>query len=223
MLRDKSDGFIEYKDYQFDYGFYRFIYARDLVCDIAFPAFIRFEDPPFFVESMIKAKRFYALKIPSYFCYNPHKDLSKKAILSAFSGIKLNAEIAKRYKLVKLLDFTKYRFDEHYDRFLSAGGSEREIYEVFAKASKIWRMLTSPRNKRWCEKLSVYLKFLQFFARIYHLNHSISFRQFRGAIKFILSTKSKRNFIRAQFIGVCAGFDKRHLGNILEKSANSTQ
>ncbi|MGX2973341.1 glycosyltransferase family 2 protein [Helicobacter sp. T3_23-1059] len=153
LLRDKSKGFIEYKVYQFDYGFTRFIYARDLVCNIVFPAFTRFEDPPFFVESMIKTKRFYALKIPSYFCYNQNKDLSKEAILSAFSGIKLNTEIAKRYKLSKLLDFTKYRFDEHYDKFLSAGGSEREIYEVFAKAPKIWQMLTSPRNKRWCEKI----------------------------------------------------------------------
>jgi GT2 family glycosyltransferase len=61
---------IEYKDYQFDFGFYRFIYKRDFLLEneIFFPPLIRFQDPPFFVKAMIKAGRFYA--VPNYtYCY----------------------------------------------------------------------------------------------------------------------------------------------------------
>lgn len=61
---------IEYKDYQFDFGFYRFIYNREFLIknDIFFPPYIRFQDPPFFVKAMITAGKFYA--VPNYtYCY----------------------------------------------------------------------------------------------------------------------------------------------------------
>ncbi|ETD25187.1 glycosyltransferase family 2 protein [Helicobacter macacae] len=148
----KQDGFVDYKSYQFDYGFYRFIYAKDLVKDIRFPHFSRFQDPPFFVEAMIKAKQFYALKEPTYLYFNPHKDISKKALLSAFEGIKLNAKLAKKYNLTKLLDYTKYRFDEHFDKFLAQGGDKNEIYKIFERDIKTLLLLTSPR-KRLNEKI----------------------------------------------------------------------
>lgn len=61
---------IAYSDYQFDFGFYRFIYNRKFLIqnNIYFPPLIRFQDPPFFVKAMITAKQFYA--IPNYtYCY----------------------------------------------------------------------------------------------------------------------------------------------------------
>ncbi|WP_334084669.1 glycosyltransferase family 2 protein [Helicobacter typhlonius] len=64
------NGFIEYKDYQFDFGFHRFLYNRLflLKADIFYPHYTRYEDPVFFVKAMIAAQRFYALSEVTY-CY----------------------------------------------------------------------------------------------------------------------------------------------------------
>ncbi len=42
-------GYIKYCDYQYDYGFYRFLYQRNFLIkhQLLFPPYIRFEDPPF--------------------------------------------------------------------------------------------------------------------------------------------------------------------------------
>ena len=63
-----SDGFIKYKDYQFDFGFHRFIYRRKLIVgnEICFPPYKRFQDPPFFVKAMLAASEFYAIKEQTY-------------------------------------------------------------------------------------------------------------------------------------------------------------
>lgn len=58
-----SPGWVEYEDYQFDYGFHRFIFDRNMIVkyNIRFPDYVRYQDPPFFVRAMYAAKRFYAL------------------------------------------------------------------------------------------------------------------------------------------------------------------
>lgn len=65
-----QDGFIDYRDWQFDYGYVRFIYSRDMIrrAGIRFPAYLRYQDPPFFVRAMAEAERFYALKRVTYRC-----------------------------------------------------------------------------------------------------------------------------------------------------------
>lgn len=67
-LRFSEDGVFEYKDYQFDAGFTRFLYRRDLLVDndIYFPARTMYEDPVFFVRAMSAAKKFYATKQTTY-------------------------------------------------------------------------------------------------------------------------------------------------------------
>lgn len=54
---------MSYEEYQFDYGFYRFIYSRRLINEkgIRFPGYVRFQDPPFMVEALIAAGSFYAI------------------------------------------------------------------------------------------------------------------------------------------------------------------
>ena len=169
----KQDGFIDYESYQFDYGFSRFIYAKDLIKDIKFPYFARFEDPPFFVEAMIKAKRFYALKEPTYFVFNLYKDVKKEALLSAFEGIKLNAKLAKKHNLTKLFNYTKYRFDEHFDKFLAQGGDSNEVYKIFKNECEILYLLDyhkksflqnifSIKNHRHYKVLTIFWKEFRF-------------------------------------------------------------
>ena len=69
---------IAYADYQFDYGFHRFVYRRSLLQEksISFPTLRRFEDPPFFVRAMIAAGEFYALARPTYL-YRGHSEFVK--------------------------------------------------------------------------------------------------------------------------------------------------
>ena len=58
-----ADGIMEYSDYQFEYGYVRFIFRRSLLKEqgIVFPALRRFQDVPFFVAAMHAAGRFLAL------------------------------------------------------------------------------------------------------------------------------------------------------------------
>lgn len=79
-----KSGIVKYSEYQFDYGFQRFIYKRDLIIrdNIRFPNYIRFQDPPFFISCMISAGCFYAVTMVTY-CYREsykkiNWDLSKK-------------------------------------------------------------------------------------------------------------------------------------------------
>ena len=58
-----QEGFVNYRDYQFDFGYHRFLYDRAFLAEnnLVFPLYIRFQDPPFFVRAMIAAERFYAV------------------------------------------------------------------------------------------------------------------------------------------------------------------
>ncbi len=73
----KKDGIINYKDYQFDYGFSRFIYDRKLIISnfIYFPEYKRGEDPCFFVKAMVLCGKFYALKQTTYIYRILHKQV----------------------------------------------------------------------------------------------------------------------------------------------------
>lgn len=63
-----QDGIVEFKDYQFDYGYTRFIYNRDFIEEhhLRFPLVRQFEDPPFLVRALSLAKSFYALHRSTY-------------------------------------------------------------------------------------------------------------------------------------------------------------
>ncbi len=65
-----QDGFVDYRDWQFDYGYVRFIYSRHMIqrAGIRFPAYARYQDPAFFARAMVAAGRFYALRRVTYRC-----------------------------------------------------------------------------------------------------------------------------------------------------------
>ncbi|KAA8997970.1 glycosyltransferase [Paenibacillus spiritus] len=74
--RFKSDGMIAFEDYQFPYGFTRFLYQLEFLRNhsISFPTYNYFEDPPFFVKAAIQAKQFYALSKVTYRYRQGHKN-----------------------------------------------------------------------------------------------------------------------------------------------------
>ena len=58
----RVEGVVDYSDYQFDYGFQRFLYEREFLIssNIKFPAYRRYQDPVFFVKAMTLAGKFYS-------------------------------------------------------------------------------------------------------------------------------------------------------------------
>ena len=64
----EKDGLWEYRDYQFDFGYHRFLFRRDFLLKnrLFFPDYLRYQDPPFFVRAMTAAGSFYALRDVSY-------------------------------------------------------------------------------------------------------------------------------------------------------------
>lgn len=100
----REDGLIDYADYQFEYGFYRYIYNRRMLVDagVRFPGLARFQDVPFCVNALHAAGRIYALKRVSYLYRDGHKtvewsaDEGRKA-LAHVEGILATYDLAVGY------------------------------------------------------------------------------------------------------------------------------
>lgn len=86
-----QEGLVNYADYQYHYGFYRFIYKRSLLLEsgITFPALCRYQDPPFMVRAMLAAGRFYAVPQVTYAYRKEHRKLEwrQRHTNDFFSGL----------------------------------------------------------------------------------------------------------------------------------------
>ena len=118
-----QEGFVDYDKWQFDFGFHRFIYHREflLTHNLHYPPLKRYEDPVFFVQAMLKAKRFYALTEIAY-CYRiGHQDRAKWQAghwgdqTQAMSEI---LSIATAHNLHTLYDLTLFRASIESQRLL---------------------------------------------------------------------------------------------------------
>lgn len=105
--------FVDYADFQLDYGYTRYIYDRCLLVDnaVTFPNYKRYQDPPFFVKAMIAAGRF--LTIPDYvYTYRWSRRFSKwdvERALHLASALRDNLVLAREHCLWKLFDSTLMR------------------------------------------------------------------------------------------------------------------
>ena len=99
----KKEGIVEYKDYQFDYGYWRFIFNRIFLVEntLYFPDYLRQQDPPFFVKTMSLAERFYALNEPTYVYRVSYKQIAwnERKVVDLFKGIRDCLIYSKQYKL----------------------------------------------------------------------------------------------------------------------------
>lgn len=124
----KKEGFVDYLDHQWDFGYARFIYSRKMIKNnkILFPNYSRFQDPPFFVAAMVVAKGFYA--IPEFvYCYRyGHKEIKweYKKINDFLKGIIDNLRMSGNNKLAKLHLTTLNRINnEYYGRIINVVNS----------------------------------------------------------------------------------------------------
>ena len=111
----KEDKLWDYQDWQFDFGFTRFIYHRDLIGTTRFKNRKYYEDPVFFVEMMHKAGKFYALKRCSYE-YNVGKAIlfSYRQAIDLTKGVKEILTIAKNHGYDHLFGLELYRYTNDY-------------------------------------------------------------------------------------------------------------
>lgn len=105
----RQEGYIKYNDYQFDYGFYRFVYERQFLIDnnIYFPKLKRFQDPPFFVKALYTAQVFYAVPMVTYRYRVGITNWTKHKVKDCLKGILMNVRFARQYKL-NFLFLTSY-------------------------------------------------------------------------------------------------------------------
>ena len=111
-----EDGYILYSNYQYDYGYHRFIYSLNLLKsnNIYFPDYKRFQDPPFFVNAMICARRFYAMKRISYEYRVGHQNFkwSIEKLTDFMKGISDNLRVSSELCLCDLHAVTVQRLIE---------------------------------------------------------------------------------------------------------------
>lgn len=114
----REDSRILFKDYQWDYGYHRFIYHREMLRDnrIYFPAYARYQDPPFFVQAMLQAREFYGLKKITYRYRIGHQKLQWNAekTRDLMKGLLDNLEISKKHGLSILHYNTVRRIQNDY-------------------------------------------------------------------------------------------------------------
>ncbi len=128
----EKDGVIEYKDYQFDFGYQRFLFQREMLLDngIFFKEYVRYQDPPFMAEAMIHAGKFYGIDKPSY-CYRyGHETITwnEQKVCDVLKGIQDNLDISRKYGLERLHQLCVRRLNEEYRQLIG----DSIFYEDYA-------------------------------------------------------------------------------------------
>ncbi|MDR2342227.1 MAG: glycosyltransferase, partial [Campylobacteraceae bacterium] len=109
---------IDFKDYQFEYYYQRFIYSARVLKDnnMYFPEYRRYEDPVFFIHYMNICKEFYVISDDVY-CYrtsNKTHVFTAKEVIDWLKGLKEVLEMAKKYDYDKIRISTIKRINSDY-------------------------------------------------------------------------------------------------------------
>lgn len=124
-----------FSDYQFDYGYHRFIYDLELLKEneITFPKYLRYQDPVFFVKTMLAAKRFYTISQVVYVYRKNDKKLkwTKEKVYDLLSALKENLEIAKENELDEMVYNTVMRINVDFVDVIVKFASQKENLDLF--------------------------------------------------------------------------------------------
>lgn len=136
-----NNGYVKYIDYQYDYYYQRFLYSRDFLMtnNIVFPLYKRHQDVGFFLQTMILAQKFFALKRCTY-CYRVSNNkiiLKRKIILEIIDAIKENLVLARKNNLKKLYKRLFIRLIKQYIVLgLTLVGFDKFIKKLYMKIKK---------------------------------------------------------------------------------------
>ena len=138
-----ESGEMLYKDYQFDYGYHRFLYRREFLVanSIFFPDYLRYQDPPFFVRAMITSEKFYAITDVTYRYRKQPRSISTndRKTLDVIKGLTDILEMAVDNNLDDLYRLTVDRCCvDNWSVILSAEKSENdEIHNALVKLNEL--------------------------------------------------------------------------------------
>lgn len=115
-----EEGLVNYADYQYHYGFYRFIYKRSLLVEhqVEFPPLCRYQDPPFMVRAMLAAGHFYAVPQQTYAYRKEHRQLKWKQrhTDALFAGLAEVWQQTKKYQMPHLQQEVYRNLCDHFTR-----------------------------------------------------------------------------------------------------------
>ena len=101
-----ENGYINYAEYQEDYGYTSYIFELDMLRsnNVYFPLYKRFQDPPFFIKAMTVAKEFYAINDVTYvYRFVPaHVKWNEEKIADLIKGITDCIELSRDNRFAKL-------------------------------------------------------------------------------------------------------------------------
>lgn len=146
-----NEGIINYREYQFDYGWVRFIYNREFIIynDLKIPSLKFFEDPVFFVKAMHKAKQFYALKRCTY-CYRTgykSVELSYEKVVDLVKGLSENIRFAIEQNYNDLLSLEIARIEEDYAEQIVKHLIKSNAYELRSLLNQLNETINNGNNK----------------------------------------------------------------------------
>lgn len=131
-----TEGIVRYYDYQFDYGYHRFIYKKDFILNnnIIFPPYKRYQDPPFFVKAMILAKWFYAVPDIVYRYrvgfQEKSTSFSPEKLCDMLKGYLDNLILSRQNGLAELHALTVRRIEDSYSFIPIMYRIEKYDYEI---------------------------------------------------------------------------------------------
>lgn len=126
---------VDYKDYQYDYDFTRYIYSLEMIREhnLSFPSLCQFEDPVFFVHAMLAAERFATIPDAVYAYRYGHQHLvwSDEMIRDRVEGITQLLALSSQLGYAKLHRYlTQQLSDEMLGAFLQNTGSDVALREM---------------------------------------------------------------------------------------------
>lgn len=146
------EGFINYSDYQFDYGWVRFIYNREFIVynHLRIPSLRFFEDPVFFVKVMHQAQKFYALTRCTY-CYRTgykSPELPYSKVVDLMKGLHENIRFAKEHCYQDLLSLEIARLENDYAQHIVKFLVKEDSIELHILMDKINKLIFENKNYR---------------------------------------------------------------------------
>ncbi len=148
---------VDYRDYQCEYGFQCFIFSMRLLRENAleFPPYTRFQDPPFLIAAMLKAKTFYAIPQEVY-CYRwGHQQAvwSERKICDLVRGLRDNLRLARENDLRRLHANTVNRFKKDFFQHIMKHTGNPELLGLLLEAEAEARLDDAGGNSPILEPL----------------------------------------------------------------------
>jgi len=189
---------LSYTEYQFDYGYHRFIYGREFLINnnLWFPNYKRYQDPPFFVNAMIKAKVFYVIPDVTY-CYRvAHKQInwSAEKANDLLAGMLDNLQTAKKHDLHKLYRLTLKRIQAEARDIIYVACCQNN--KAMSALLKELQMLLSAKCLPMLEKIILYFD-------IQHIvKHGLKYCEKRSESKPISPFSDIKRVLNGSYIAV---------------------